>query len=111
MTTQNQTPNIHRASLFMRALQGAALSFSLLGIFLLMMILSGRETFDILFLIPLGTIAIGGACGGVFFYLMDYVRQHGGWKKTVANVLCIPVYFVAMWLSLVFGLAQIGLWH
>jgi hypothetical protein len=110
MNLSNQSQNIHRASLFMRALQGGFLSFSLLGIFLLTMILLGRETFDPLFLIPLGTIAIGGACGGIFFYLMDYVRQYGGWKKVVANILCVPVYFVAMWMSLVFGLAQIGLW-
>jgi hypothetical protein len=108
MTGENQLQrNTHAASIGKRALQGATIAVILLTVFFL-----GAEARpEVRLLLPMGAVAISGACNGVFYYLMDRMRQQGSWQKLVANVICVVVFFFSTWLSLVFALAMVGLWH
>ncbi len=103
--------NVHPQPLAKRALQGAGLAIILLSGFLgFLKLKAGDIDMGILIFWPYSTVTIGGACGGVFYYLMDYFRYRGSWQKIVVNIICALAYFVALWLSLVFALAQTGHW-
>ena len=109
MTASSPTQhNLHPKSLAVRALQGAGIAFVLVSIFLTTFIGSGIG-FQIL--LPMATTAIAGACGGIFYYLMDNLRYQGGWKKVVANIICVLVYIPALWISMVFAFAITGHWN
>lgn len=54
---------------------------------------------------PLLVVPAAGALGGLFYYNMDHLRTHGGWRKVLACVLSVVVYIVVLWLGTVLGLA------
>ncbi|GAB3835604.1 hypothetical protein GCM10028821_32300 [Hymenobacter jeollabukensis] len=60
--------------------------------------------------LPLLTVPVAGAFGGLLYYLLDYLRYQGGWQKAVANVVSLVAYGVLLWLSLVAAFAVTGLW-
>jgi hypothetical protein len=113
MTEQNVfQQNIHRSALGKRVLQGAGLALTLVTAFLVFILIAAdKSEFGAWVFVPMLTVTVAGACGGILYYVMDFLRYHGGWKKAVANVLTGMVYIVALYLSLVIGLAQVGLWH
>lgn len=53
---------------------------------------------------PLLITPMAGAMGGAFYYFMDYL-SYKGLNKTVAVVLSLIVFMVALWLGVVLGLA------
>jgi hypothetical protein len=59
---------------------------------------------------PLIIVPAAGACGGLFYHLMDFLRRKGGWKKIAANLLSLVVFVVGLWLGAVLGLDG-TLWH
>jgi len=93
-------------SLGKRGLQGAALAFLLVMI----LILTGPGLDGEWILVPISLVTIGGACGGVFFYLANHLRQQRGWSKIWVNLVCFFVYGVGLYLSLIYALSLVGLW-
>jgi len=106
MTQQNNvtTRPIHPASLGKRMLQGAGIALILISLFLL----SGGEPkpeWGKLWMVkPLIMVPVAGALGGIFYYLMDYLRYQGGWKKILAIILSLIGYIFVLWLGTVLGL-------
>jgi hypothetical protein len=96
-----------------RALLGAIIAFTLLGLFVLNNQVSSDDPIHLesYLLVPFLFISIGGACGGTFYYLMEPVRKKGMVQKVMINILCFLVYVVGLWMSLVFGLSLVGLWN
>jgi predicted membrane channel-forming protein YqfA (hemolysin III family) len=108
MTEQNEFQHsLHPQSLGERAWQGAGIALVLLAIFLL-----SPEDIDygVWVILPMITVSVGGALGGIFHYLMDRLRCQGGWKKMMANIFSILVYILLLWLSLVAALNVTGHW-
>ena len=108
MTQQNDLQQLlYSRFLGIRLLVGATIPVTLLNIFLL---LQGITYKDYVF-VPMTTIAIGGALGAMSFHVLDYIRSCGGWNKAIVYAASIVMYILAVWISLVGGLAVIGLWH
>jgi hypothetical protein len=106
MTRQNELMQlIYSKLLWKRALIGAVIALVLVNIYV-----AGFGKYGAWIFWPISTVTVGGACGGIFYHLMDYVRQYGGWKKAAANILSVLVYILGLWLSLVAGLSQVGYW-
>ncbi|WP_227768789.1 hypothetical protein [Hymenobacter sp. 15J16-1T3B] len=60
--------------------------------------------------LPLLTVPVAGAFGGLLYFLLDYLRYQGRWQKVVANVISLAAYGMMLWLSLVLAFAATGLW-
>jgi hypothetical protein len=108
MTQGNELQNqpIHAASVGKRMLQGAGIAFILIIVFLLN---AGEPDPDwdwpkLWMIKPLIIVPAAGALGGVFYYNMDHLRDQGGWRKTLANILSLLVYLIVLWLGTVLGL-------
>jgi hypothetical protein len=101
--------SLHPKSLGKRAGQGAGIALVLVVIFLLMLSV-GDIDYGVWVFLPMITVSVGGALGGIFYYLMDPLRYQGDWKKALANICCILVYFMLLWLSLVAALGVTGHW-
>lgn len=106
MTQQNQlkTQSVHSSSLTKRMSQGAGIAFILIVIFLAGADEPNPEWPKFWMIRPLVVVPVAGAMGGVFYYFMDHLRFQGGWRKTVAIILSLFVYIVALWLGTVLGL-------
>jgi hypothetical protein len=86
-------------------LQGAGIAVGFLTAFLL--INWSRLTYDVSMLVPMSTIAVGGAGGGVFYYMVAHVL----YPKTLwAKIFSVAIFLGACFLGLTFGLALIGQW-
>jgi uncharacterized integral membrane protein len=104
MQTQNQQKPLHKASLMTRAFQGAGIAL-LLIILLLLQVRNPDPAWPKFWMIrPLIVVSCGGAMGGVVFYMMDQLRQQGGGKKILANILSLLLFVFILWLSFIFGL-------
>ena len=53
---------------------------------------------------PLIVTPIVGAMGGLFFYFMDHLSYRSGLNKTVAIILGLIGYVIALWLGTILGL-------
>lgn len=106
MTNQGSfnRPSIHGASLTTRMLQGASIAFVLISVFLFTVDNPNPAWPKYWMVRPLMIVPAAGAMGGLLFYLMDYVRAMGGWKKPVAYIISILGYVVALWMGTVVGL-------
>jgi hypothetical protein len=100
----NQGTTLKRLGL--PALLGATAPFSLLTF----IILSKEDMFESWMLIPLLLIPMGGAVGGVFFYLMGFVWFPKGTQKLLAIIFSTLIYFVAIWISAVIVFNLTGHW-
>jgi hypothetical protein len=87
------------------ALQGAGISAMLLATFLLLN--WARMTYGLWMLVPVSTIAVGGAGGGVFCYMVVRVLYP---DKLWAKIFSILIFAGACFLGLVFGLSLTGDW-
>lgn len=96
-----------------RMAQGAGIAFVLLVLFFTVVFFTSKNSIGLgnKIFVPIMSVTVGGACGGLFYYLMGYVRMYGGWKKVFANITSLLVYIIGLWLSLVYGLSLIGLWN
>lgn len=59
---------------------------------------------------PLMITPLAGAAGGVWYYLMDFLRYQGGWKTAVAYTLSFIGFIIAIWMGIVLGLVG-TMWH
>jgi len=104
--------DFHPQTIVKRATQGATVGLVLMIIFMYGGNVIGNKGWAFTFreYFPMITISVGGACGGIFYSLMEPLRNQGGWYKVVANILCFVVFVVALWLSAVAGFAATGDW-
>lgn len=117
MTVQNELDHsLFTKSLGYRALKGAGIAL-VLAIILLSIIfpiggvLIGKKFWQGVWeFLPMVTVTIGGALGGIFYYLMVQVWYPSKWKKVLAVILSILVYFGLLWLSLIVGFSATGQW-
>ena len=65
-----------------------------------------RERCDTLVSIPMG-----GAVGGIFFYLMGFLWFPKGNQKLIAIIFSTMLYFVAIWISSVLAFNFTGHWN
>jgi hypothetical protein len=52
---------------------------------------------------PLITESIAGAIGALFFYFMNYMGSNGAINKTMALLLGVIVFILALWLGIIAG--------
>ena len=110
MTRQNDLQQLLFSRLMVkRALQGAGIGLLLISIFILGA-LSANANVGTWGFAPLGGVAVGGVCGGAFYCFMDLFRIQGGWKKHLANIVSVLVYFIACYMCLILALDAVGLW-
>ncbi len=83
--------------LVLPALLGALAPFALL----LFIVLTKEDVFESWMLVPLTVIPLGGAIGGVLFYLMGFVWFPWGKQKLIAIIFSTLFYFVALWMAAV----------
>ncbi len=93
-----------------RAWQGAAIGFVLLATWILLLIAKG-EDFAGWIVLPFVTVSIGGAGGGIFYYVVSHLWPAEGLKKVLLNVITAVVYFATLWLSLIAALNLTGQWN
>jgi uncharacterized membrane protein HdeD (DUF308 family) len=48
---------------------------------------------------PLIIVLVAGAMV-VYYYFMDHLRNRGGWKTVLANIVSLIGYLIALWLAL-----------
>ncbi|MDP2042843.1 MAG: hypothetical protein Q8S14_08535 [Algoriphagus sp.] len=96
----------HIKKLGLPALLGAIAPFSLL----LFIILTKEDMLELWMLVPLILIPLGGAAGGVFFYLMGFLWFPKGNQKLIAIIFSTLLYFVALWISAVIAFNFTGHW-
>jgi hypothetical protein len=110
MTWQNDLQHILFSKLMAkRSLQGAGIALVLITIFILGALTANANMGPRIFIL-MAAVAVGGACGGAFYCFMDLFRNQGGWKKHLANVISVLVYFVGCYMSLILALSANGLW-
>src|SRR5688572_5255781 len=110
MNLQSELLTILRSKvLIKRALQGAGIAFLLMCIFLVVA-RKGKMDLEPWEFLAVASVTIGGACGGIFYNVMDIFRIQGGWKRKMANVISVLVYIVGLYLSLVLSLNATGQW-
>ena len=104
MTIENPM-KLDYALVLKRALTGAGIALLLLAGILLKV-----GEIESWVYIPIITTSIGGAGGGVFYYLIrDFFFKGHKYTKLI-SLFCGFCFLVIFWLSLVFALAQVGLW-
>lgn len=107
MTPQNQNPfGLELKKLTIPCALGASAPLALL----LFIILTKEDVFESWMLVPLTLIPLGGAVGGLFFYLMGFVWFPTGNKKLIAVIFSTIIYFVVLWLSAVIAFNFTGHW-
>ena len=110
MTWQNELQHIlFSKTLIKRALQGAVIALVLITVFILGALTANGNTGNWVFL-PIAAVTVGGAFGGAFYCFMGLFRNQGGWKKVLADVASVLVYFIILYMSLILALSALGLW-
>jgi len=117
MTAQNQLQrSLPAKSMGRRAWQGAGIALVLVIVFLFIIfpiggVLVGKKFWQGAWeFLPLVTVTVGGALGGIVYYLMIQAWCPRGWKKVLATVFSMLVYVALLWLSLVAGFSATGQW-
>jgi hypothetical protein len=92
--------------LLLPAILGASLPLALL----LFIIITKEDHFESWMFYPLIIIPLGGAAGGIFFYLMGFQWFPSGNRKLIAIICSTILYFLAIWISAVMAFAITGHW-
>ena len=94
---------------FRPILYGAGLGF-LIASFIVIMITTNSTVITPSMFLPLLTVSIAGAAGGLVFHISRPYRHQKGSIGLIAFIFSMLVFFIGIWLSLVAALAVIGLW-
>lgn len=96
-------PSIHPIALWKLMSLGAVIALALIIIFLIPT--PPNHSYPKYWMVrPLIIVPFAGAMGGLCFYILDFLRIQGGWKKIIANVLSFFICLVGLWLGFVLGL-------
>ena len=107
MTDQTNTQKRSSSnSLIKRIWQGTLLGLGLATVFFIFFGITSGEWI----LMPLVTVGISGAIGGVFFFIFDQLGPEKGWLKVVFRILGFAFYVGILWLSLVLAYSITGHW-
>jgi hypothetical protein len=106
MTQQNesQTQPNQPVSLAKPIVIGAAIGLILISFFVFGVDHPNPAWGKLWMIKPLVIVPLAGASGGAFYYFMAHLNSHSGLNKTVAIVLSLMVYIIALWLGTVLGL-------
>ena len=108
--------SLHNNSLSKRALQGAGIAAVLVSVFLSIIfpisgVLNGKNFWQSIWqFFPLVTATVGGALGGIIYYLVVKKWYSDRWKKILAAIVCLLMYVLLVWLSLIAGFSATGQW-
>lgn len=89
------------------AVQGFFIAWGLLFILLLLPV---SPTFGLWFVIALFSAGLGGAVGGVFFFILKHAAVQL-WHKILIYPLCLMVFLAAFWLGVIASVNYVGLWN
>jgi len=104
LTNDLTKPSIHPVALWKLMSLGAVIALALI-IFFLLQVKHPDPSWPKYWMVrPLIIVPFAGAMGGLCFYILDFLRIQGGWKKIVANVLSFFICLVGLWLGFVLGL-------
>lgn len=107
MTTQvKPRQQVTSQSLGKRVSQGALLGLGLATVFFMFFGFAAGEWI----FMPVVTVSISGAIGGVFFFIFDQLGPPRGWQKMLFRCLGILFYIGILWLSLVLAYSITGHW-
>lgn len=104
MHVRHQQTVLHPISLGRLVLIGAAIGFVLIALFLFSVNNPNPTWPKYWMLRPLVVVPFAGAMAGVFYYLIDFLRIQGGWKKWSANGISFLVLLIGLWMGFVLGL-------
>ena len=106
MTTKNNltTHTNHSVSLVKPMLVGAGIALLVISFFVFGVDEPHPEWGKYWMIRPLIITPLAGAVGGAFYAFMDY-QSSRGFKRTLAVLLSLVVYFIGLWLGPVLGLA------
>lgn len=105
------TQPIHKFTLARLAFIGWIIGLAVILVFILPVLNHSHPDWPKYWMIrPLIITPLAGAVGGVWYYLMDFLRYQGRWKTVVAYVLSFIGCFIAIWLGIVLGLVG-TMWH
>ena len=93
-------------SLRKRVWQGTLLGLGLATVFFVFFGIASGEWI----ILPLVTVGISGAIGGVFYFIFDQLGPDKGWLKVVFRMLGMAFYAGILWLSLVLAYSITGHW-
>ena len=116
MTLNELLYSLQTKNALTRALLGAAIALVVVTVFLVIIfftgeIMPGKSFGQILWeLLPVLTTMVGGAAGGIFYFLLMHVLKPKGRLKILTIIFSVVVYAVILWLSLVAGLSVTGHW-
>ncbi len=107
MTTEMKSrQNALSVPLSKRVWQGVLLGLGLATVFFVFFgVVSGEWI-----LMPLITVTISGAIGGVFYFIFDQLGPAKGWLKILFRILGMLFYVGILWLSLVLAYSITGHW-
>ncbi len=89
-----------------RVWQGATLGLGLATVFFVFFGIAGGEWI----FMPVVTVTISGAIGGVFYFIFDQLGPARGWPKVLFRLLGFAFYAGILWLSLVLAYSITGHW-
>ncbi|MCD6065111.1 MAG: potassium transporter KefB [Flavipsychrobacter sp.] len=105
MESSNQlTPPLFSALLARRVLLGLALGFAVISFLIFSVDYPNLDWGPYWRIRPLLVTPMAGACAGLFYHFMGYMRSHSGWISVVGWILSILGYFVALWMGTILGL-------
>ncbi|MCE2613201.1 hypothetical protein LVD13_09480 [Flavobacteriaceae bacterium D16] len=93
-------------SLRQRVWQGALLGLGLATVFFVFFGIAAGEWI----IMPMVTVTLSGAIGGVFFFIFDQLGPAKGWPKVFFRILGFLFYTGILWLSLVLAYSITGHW-
>ncbi|MBC6366263.1 hypothetical protein [Algoriphagus sp. AK58] len=100
-------PSFHWKDLMLPSFIGSSLPLA----WLLFILLTKEDLFETWMFYPLTIIPLGGAVGGIFFYLMGFLWFPKGNQKLIAVIFSTLMYFVTLWISAVLAFAITGHWN
>jgi hypothetical protein len=109
-TKNLQTTAIHSFPLGKLMLIGAGVGLIIISIFLMGVNQPRPEWGQYWMIRPLVIVPLAGAAGGVFYYIMDFLRYRGGWRTALAYFISVIGIIVGLWMGIVLGLVG-TLWH
>ncbi|RYU97104.1 potassium transporter KefB [Emticicia agri] len=92
------------ALLIKRVLTGAAIGLALIALFILPIKTPHPEWGPYWMVRPFIVTPLAGALAGLCNHLLDFLRNQGGSKKILANVLMVIIYLIGLWMGMVAGL-------
>ncbi len=100
-----KTRQINSQLLIKRMLLGAFLGLIIVSFFLFSVEEPNPNWGKFWMIRPLIILPLAGALGSLFFYSVVFISSQNRWKKVIALVLSLIVFFIALWLGAVVGFA------